>query len=161
MLEEFGLISLYHASRDVKLLCAQRFVRLLAYGASTLVLVMYLEALHISKTQTGLFMTLTIVGDVCISFLLTLFADGIGRKAILALGSLLMTASGLVFANSGNYWVLLVAAVLGVISPRSVFNLSPSQTVAATCAPVDARKLPKRESRSRQIRRFADSSVGE
>ena len=63
-------------------------------------------------------MTLTLVGDVVISFLLTLFADAMGRKAVLALGSLLMTGSGVVFALFGNYWMLLGAAVLGVISPR-------------------------------------------
>jgi predicted MFS family arabinose efflux permease len=118
ILEEFGLVSLYQSSGDVKLLCLQRFVRLFAYGGSTLVLVTYLETLDISKTRIGLFMTLTMAGDVLISFLLTLFADGIGRKAILALGAVLMAASGVVFALSNNYWVLLSAAVFGVISPR-------------------------------------------
>ncbi|KAK6066384.1 hypothetical protein SCUP515_10700 [Seiridium cupressi] len=79
--EELGLTALYHTSLDVKLLCLQRFVRLLAYGASTLILVAYLETLGISKTQIGFFMTLTLAGDLCISFFLTLFADALGRKA--------------------------------------------------------------------------------
>lgn len=118
VLSELGLISLYHSHRDVKLLCLQRFVRLFAYGASTLILVAYLEALAISKTRIGLFMTLTLAGDICISFFLTLFADALGRKAVLALGAVLMVGSGIVFALSENYYVLLAAAVLGVISPR-------------------------------------------
>lgn len=118
VLSELGLISLYHAPRDTKLLCLQRFTRLFAYGATTLILVVYLSALHISKTKIGLFMTLTLVGDTLISFVLTIFADALGRKTILAVGSLLMTGSGVVFANCGNYWWLLAAAVLGVISPR-------------------------------------------
>lgn len=117
VLSELGLVSLWRSSRDVKLLCLQRFVRLFAYGGSTLVLVAYLEALAVSKTRIGLFMTLTLVGDVAISFLLTLVADGVGRKAILALGALLMTGSGVVFAMASDYYVLLAAAVLGVISP--------------------------------------------
>lgn len=116
--EELGLVSLFHSSIDVKLLCIQRFVRLFAYGGSTLILVAYLHELGISKTKTGLFMTLTLVGDTMISFILTLFADAMGRKAILALGALLMTAAGIIFASFGNYWVLLVAAIIGVISPR-------------------------------------------
>ncbi|RYO73971.1 hypothetical protein DL766_006118 [Monosporascus sp. MC13-8B] len=115
--EELGLISLYGSSPDVKLLCLQRFIRLFAYGLSTLVLVAYLEALGNTKTEIGLFMTFTLVGDVCISFLLTLFADALGRKATLALGAALMVASGIVFAISGSYWVLLVGAIVGVISP--------------------------------------------
>lgn len=117
VLEELGILSVYNSSLDIKLLCLQRFVRLFAYGATTLILVSYLEALAISKTRIGLFMTLTMVGDICISFFLTLFADALGRKAILVLGAILMTASGIVFAVFGNYWILLTAAILGVISP--------------------------------------------
>lgn len=63
-------------------------------------------------------MTLTLIGDTLISFVLTLFADALGRKSILAVGSGLMMGSGIVFAICENYWVLLAAAVLGVISPR-------------------------------------------
>jgi MFS family permease len=37
---------------------------------------------------------------------------------ILSLGAGLMVAAGAVFALCGNYWVLLVAAVVGVISPK-------------------------------------------
>ncbi|PQE31048.1 hypothetical protein CJF32_00006074 [Rutstroemia sp. NJR-2017a WRK4] len=117
VLSELGLTSLYHSSRDTKLLCLQRFTRLFAYGCSTLILVVYLSALHVSETKIGLFMTLTLIGDTLISFVLTLFADALGRKTILAVGSLLMTGSGVVFASCGNYWALLAAAVVGVISP--------------------------------------------
>lgn len=120
VLDELGLITMWKSSLDVKLLCAQRFVRLFAYGGSTLVLASYLSTLGISDDRIGLFMTLTLVGDVAISFLLTLFADAMGRKAVLSLGSALMAASGVIFAMFDNYWVLLAAAVFGVISPRYV-----------------------------------------
>ena len=36
------------------------------------------------------------------------------------LGAALMATSGLVLANSGSFWVLLVAAVVGVLSPKYV-----------------------------------------
>ena len=118
VLEELGLVSLWSSTIDTKLLCIQRFVRLFAYGGSTLILVAYLTALGISKAKVGLFMSLTLVGDTMISFVLTLFADALGRKAILALGAAMMVLSGVVFALFGNYWVLLLAAIVGVISPR-------------------------------------------
>ena len=118
VLEELGLVSLYHSTIDTKLLCIQRYVRLFAYGGSTLILVAYLTAIGTSETRSGLFMTLTLIGDTIISFFLTLFADALGRKATLALGAALMACSGAVFALSGNYWVLLAAAIFGVISPR-------------------------------------------
>lgn len=118
VLEELGLVSLWKSPIDTKLLCTQRFVRLFAYGGSTLILVSYLEALEIPKWKIGLFMTLTLIGDTMISFVLTLFADGLGRKAILAMGALLMAFAGAMFALFGDYWVLLTAAIIGVISPR-------------------------------------------
>ena len=116
--EELGVYSILHSSRDTKLLCLQRFTRLFAYGASTLILALYLSSLGSSDARIGLFMTLTLLGDVVISFLLTLVEDGLGRRRILALGAALMSASGLVFAVSGNYWILVAASIFGVISPR-------------------------------------------
>ncbi|GAB7352711.1 hypothetical protein MBLNU459_g3067t2 [Dothideomycetes sp. NU459] len=132
ILDEVGLISLYHSPLDTKLLCLQRFVRFLAYGGSTLILATYLSELGNSDGQIGLFMTLTLVGDVVISFLLTLFADGLGRKAVLAVGSLLMAASGVVFGYSDNFLALLFAAILGVISP-SGNEVGPFRAVEESC----------------------------
>lgn len=123
--DELEILSLLRSSVDVKLLCLQRFVRLFAYGSSTLVLVLYLQALGITKTRIGSFMALTLAGDVCISLVLTLVADRIGRKTILALGAVLMSGSGVVFAVSENYWFLLAAAVFGVISPRWIDYATP------------------------------------
>jgi len=118
LFEEIGLMSLWSSTLDTKLLCMQRFARLFAYGWSTLILVPFLVTFHISKTQIGLFMTLTMAGDVLISLILTVFADAWGRKVVLGFGALLVSCSGAVFALSDNYWVLLVAAIFGVISPR-------------------------------------------
>ncbi|KAH7303266.1 major facilitator superfamily domain-containing protein [Stachybotrys elegans] len=112
-----GVASVYQSSLDVKLLIMQRFTRMFAYGASTLVLVSFLRALDISETKIGLFMTLTLVGDIVISFVLACYADAMGRRLTLLIGSALLIASGVVFALSSSYWVLLVAAIVGVISP--------------------------------------------
>lgn len=118
VVRELGLLSIWNSPLDVKLLCIQRFVRLFAYGATTLVVVLYLSELGISDQQIGVFMTLTLFGDVVISLFLTMFADRIGRKDVLAIGAVMMTGSGIAFGLSGNYWVLLAAAIFGVISPR-------------------------------------------
>jgi MFS family permease len=120
---EIGVGALVAAPRDIKILCLRRLLRLIAYGGTTLILMLYLSSLNITDTKVGLFMTLTLLGDVGIGLLTTAFADRVGIRTTLALGSLLMSASGVVFALSSNYWVLLVASVLGVISPRyELFN---------------------------------------
>jgi hypothetical protein len=72
---ELGIRAVYHAGRDVHILLFARFLRMIAYGSSTLILALYFAALGHSVTKIGLFMTLTLVGDVFISLLLTMIAD--------------------------------------------------------------------------------------
>lgn len=61
-------------------------------------------------------MTLTLFGEVVLGGFLTMIADRVGRRKILLAGSLLMVMSGAIFALVDNFWVLLFAAVVGVIS---------------------------------------------
>ncbi|KAK1585896.1 major facilitator superfamily transporter [Colletotrichum navitas] len=115
--EESGFASIIESCRDTKVLCLQRFVRLFAYGASFLILVHFLSSLNFSDERIGLFMTLTLLGDVFISFLLTAITDQVGRRKVLGAGAVLMMMSGLVFSWADNYWILVAASIFGVISP--------------------------------------------
>lgn len=132
-----GIFSLANAERDIYLLLATRFTRTLAFGSSMLILVSYFELLGYSDIAIGLFMSMTLVGDVLISLVLTLFADRMGRRKVLILGALLMTMSGIVFATASNYWVLLLAAIVGVISPGGSeigpFRAVEESTIAYLC----------------------------
>lgn len=112
----FGLKSLRETGLDAWLIILSRCTRMLAYGTTSLIMALFFSALKFSDTYIGLFMTLTLLGDVLLSLLLTLVADSIGRRKILFFGSLLMVLSGCIFALFENYWVLLGAAILGVIS---------------------------------------------
>jgi MFS family permease len=116
--DELGLSIFLLSPRDVYILILQRAVRLLVYGQSSIVLAAFLKALAFSDFQLGLFMTLTLLGDAGASLVLTLYADRLGRVKVLLVGSLLMVSSGLVFALSESYLVLLLAAMIGVITPR-------------------------------------------
>ena len=87
-----------------------------AYGATSLIIALFFSSLKFSDTQIGIFMTLTLLGDTLLSLFLTLVADRIGRRRILFVGASLMVLSGAVFALSESFWVLLIAAVVGVIS---------------------------------------------
>jgi len=113
-----GWATVSKSTRDVKLLFLQRFFRLFAYGTTFIILVHFLSNLGISNEHVGLFMTLTMLGDVVISFVLTLITDQVGRRKVLSVGAMLMILSGAVFSLSSSYWILVLASVLGVISPR-------------------------------------------
>jgi MFS family permease len=79
---------------------------------------LYLSYLCSSDKKIASFMTLTLLKDVVSSLVLTIIADGIGRRRMLGLSVLLVTASGIVYAGRSNYWVLVAASVLGMVSPR-------------------------------------------
>jgi len=104
-------------TRDGWLLFLTRFVRLFAYGSLSVVLVFYLVDLGLSESQTGLLLTLTLVGDTVVSLYLTTRADRIGRRRMLIIGAILMAAAGLAFACTSNFLLLILAGTIGVISP--------------------------------------------
>ncbi len=104
-------------TRDGWLLFLTRFVRLFAYGSLSVVLVFYLIGLGLSESQTGLLLTLTLVGDTAVSLYLTTRADRIGRRRMLLIGAILMAAAGLAFAFTHNFFLLIFAGTIGVISP--------------------------------------------
>ena len=105
------------APSDILLLFSARSVRLFAYGALSVVLALYLHETGLTAAQTGLLFTLTLAGDAGISLWITTTADRIGRKRMLLLGAGLMIMAGAVFSLTGNPLLLMIAAVIGVISP--------------------------------------------
>jgi len=104
-------------TRDGWLLFFSRFIRLFAYGSLSVVLVFYLIALGLSESQTGILLTLTLLGDVVVSLYLTTRADRIGRRRMLIVGAILMAAASLAFACTKNLLLLIIAGTIGVISP--------------------------------------------
>jgi MFS family permease len=109
--------ALQRLTGDAWLLFATRFIRLFAYGSLSVVLVFYLVGIGLSEPQTGMLLTLILVGDTVVSLSLTTRADRIGRRRMLMVGGLLMVAAGLVFASTSKLWILAIAGTLGVISP--------------------------------------------
>ncbi len=106
-----------HTRLDVALLFSARSVRLFAYGALSVVLALYLHEAGLTGAQIGLLFTLTLFGDAGISLWITTTADRIGRKKMLLLGAGLMILAGVVFSLTGDPVLLMIAAVIGVISP--------------------------------------------
>lgn len=109
-----GLKSL---TSDGWLLFLTRSIRLFAYGSLSVILVFYLVSLGLSDSQTGLLLSLTLAGDVLVSLFLTTQADRIGRRRMLIVGAVLMAGAGVAFACTSNFFFLIVAGTIGVISP--------------------------------------------
>lgn len=104
-------------NRDVVLLFTTRVVRLFAYGALSVVLALYLHETGLAGAEIGILFTLTLAGDAGISLWITTIADRAGRKRMLVLGAWLMIMAGTVFSLTGNPVLLMLAGIIGVISP--------------------------------------------
>lgn len=102
---------------DIIILFSTRIIRLFCYGFLSVILALYLAEIGLSEGQIGLLFTFTLVGDALISLWLTTSADRLGRKRTLILGALLMAGAGLAFVLTRNVLLLIVAAIVGVISP--------------------------------------------
>ncbi|HNF94348.1 MAG TPA: MFS transporter [Anaerolineales bacterium] len=102
---------------DIPLLFATRIIRMFCYGFLSVILVLYLSETGLTEQQAGLLFTFTLAGDAAISLYLTTHADGFGRKRTLIIGALLMLGAGVVFLMTNNIVVLMLAAIIGVISP--------------------------------------------
>ena len=111
-------------SKDGSILFITRMVRLFAYGSLSVILLIYLAQIGLSDTQIGLLLTLTLLGDTIISLWLTTRADCVGRRRMLLAGAGLMVFGGTIFALTTSFAVMLIAAIIGVISP-SGYEVGP------------------------------------
>ncbi len=99
------------------MLFTTRIIRLFAYGFISVVLALYLAEIGFSEYAIGLLLSLTLAGDVLVSLWITTVADRIGRKKMLIAGSLLMAFAGIAFISTTNPILLILAAIVGIISP--------------------------------------------
>src|SRR5450759_601184 len=102
---------------DLRILFTTRIVRLFCYGFLSLILALYLVQVGLTDQQIGLLFSLTLAGDAGVSLWLTTSADRFGRRRTLQIGALLMLGAGLVFILTNNIVLLMVAAIIGVMSP--------------------------------------------
>src|SRR6516164_5717775 len=102
---------------DGYILFGTRLIRMFAYGFSSVVLVLYLAQLGLSEGLIGLLLSLTLIGDAAISLWMTTSADRLGRRRILIAGAGLMLFAAFFFALTNRFELLMIAAIIGVISP--------------------------------------------
>ena len=113
---------------DGYILFGTRVIRMFAYGFLSVVLVLYLAQLGLRQGMIGLLLSFTLIGDAAISLWMTTSADRVGRRRILIAGAGLMLFAGVLFAATDKLALLLIAAIIGVISP-SGYEVGPFLSV--------------------------------
>jgi MFS family permease len=125
---------------DLRRLLAMRTLRAFGDGFVVLLLPVYLLALGFSPLQVGAIATATLLGSGAMVFSLGLLAHRFAQRRLVLGAALLMVASGFAFALLGDFWPLLLVALVGTLNltngDTSVFSPLEQSMVAQT---VDAR----------------------
>ena len=115
---------MFKITTDGFILFGTRVARMFAYGFLSVVLALYLSELGFSEAVIGMVLSLTLIGDAVISLIMTTTADRFGRRRMLIIGAGLMLFAGTLFAFTTSLPLLLIAAIIGVISP-SGYEVGP------------------------------------
>src|SRR5438874_2609813 len=112
---EWGRAQQRERLRDTRLMLVMRGLRSLAYGLLAVLLGVALAGEGFTPVAIGALITVSLVGDMVGTYVIGLYADTWGRRHTLALLSLLMAATGIIFGLVTSYAVLLVAAFFGTL----------------------------------------------
>ncbi len=98
-----------------RLILVMRGLRQFSYGLLAVLLGVALADEGFSPVAIGVLITISLVGDMVGTYVIGLVTDMWGRRRTLALLSLLMAATGVIFGLVRSYPVLLVAAFFGTL----------------------------------------------
>lgn len=106
-------------TQDGNLILAARAIRTFAYGYLSVLLGLYLEEAGFVPWQVGAILTTTLAGSAALTIVFSLIADRYGRRRMLRISAGLMAASGLAFAVTTRYPLLIIASLTGTIGATS------------------------------------------
>src|SRR5437762_11911318 len=130
-----------------RLILEMRGLRSLAYGLLAVLLGVALAGEGFSPAAIGVLITVSLVGDMVGTYVIGLVTDTWGRRRTLALLSLLMAGTGVIFGLVTSYPVLLVAAFFG--------TLGTTASETAPFLPVDQAMIAQVTAPSRRTALFA------
>jgi len=101
---------------DVRRIFLAQALRAFAYGFGAVLLGVSLEESGWSSGQVGLLLTAILAGTAIMTIAVGTLGDLIGRRRFYAALFVGLAATGLVFALSDEFWVLVVVALCGALS---------------------------------------------
>jgi MFS family permease len=107
------------AGATVGSIYAARALRDLGDGFIAVLLPVYLTGLGLGAFEIGVVATLALLGSALMTLAIGLLGSGWDRRKLLLAASGLMVLTGLAFAASDSYALVLVVALIGTINPSS------------------------------------------
>ena len=96
---------------------AARAIRDFGDGFIAILLPVYLTALGMSAFDVGVVATLALFGSALLTLAIGFLGARHDHRRLLLAASALMALSGIAYAASSDYWVLLLVAFVGTINP--------------------------------------------
>ncbi len=106
-------------STDGVRLTATRGIRGFVDGTVSVVLGAYLKLLGYSNFKIGVVITMMLLGSAALTLLTGLYGHRFARRAILLSGSTLMFVTGITYASTTMFALMLVMGTLGTMNPSS------------------------------------------
>ena len=118
-----------------------RAIRDFGDGFVAILLPVYLTALGLSAFEVGLVATLALLGSALLTLAIGILGAGRDHRVMLLAASALMVATGLAYAATGDYAILLLVAFAGTINPSggstSIFVPLEHTILSAAVAPAE------------------------
>jgi MFS family permease len=111
-------VSIYRA--DTRRVFAAQALRAFAYGFAAVLLGTSLEDREVPAWQVGAVLGATVAGTALMSVLVARHADRVGRRRWYAGLYVLLGVVGVVFAYAESVWLLVLAALTGVLSTEVI-----------------------------------------
>jgi len=116
-IEKEGIRS--RAAREVNALILARALRDFGDGFIAVLLPVYLTALGLSAFHVGVMATAALLGSALLTLGIGVLGSRYDHRRLLVAASALMMTTGLAFAASNDYGILLVVAFAGTINPSA------------------------------------------
>ncbi len=107
------------ASRNATLLLTAKSLRATADGFVSVLLPAYLLLLGFGPLRIGLLATSALAGSAAMTLMVGHVKLGLSPRGLLIVGAALMAVTGLAFAATESFWILLAVAFLGPLNPSA------------------------------------------
>jgi Arabinose efflux permease len=124
-------------SSDVRRILVAQACRAFAYGFASVLLGVSLAEHGWSSSRVSLLLTAVIVGTAIATVVVGTYGDRIGRRRVYAVLFAGLASTGVVFALSDRFWVLVPVALMGALS-TDVVESGPFTTLEQAMLPQGA-----------------------
>ncbi len=127
-------------NRDGRLIILSWGLRSFTQGAASVILALYLDMLGYSLVEIGAFLSAGVAGAACLTFIVSLVAERMGRRRLMVFFGILISAAslGMVFVN--NLVLLIIVAFFGNVGTGGISPAAPLEQASLA----DAAPPPKR-----------------